>query len=83
MSHYRSRPDSTLGLPTVESVFYDFAGDSAGLAPGDVIESADGAASDDIDALRRIFREDGRTVVLKIKRGTKNVETTVRLRREI
>lgn len=32
MSHYRSRPDSTLGLPTVESVFYDFAGDCAGAA---------------------------------------------------
>lgn len=68
---------------TVSSVRAGSAGDAAGLAPGDVIESADGTLSDDIDALRRIFREDGRTVVLKIKRGTKNVETTVRLRREI
>jgi hypothetical protein len=56
---------------------------AAGLRDGDIISAIGGnpASTLTLEQVRRIFRQNGRTYRLKIRRGERDVEATIRLRR--
>ncbi len=56
---------------------------AAGLREGDIISAIGGnpASTLTLEQVRRIFRQNGRTYRLKIRRGERDVEATIRLRR--
>jgi hypothetical protein len=55
----------------------------AGLQPGDIMERLDGqdVSRLPLDVVRQMFREDGRTRLLRIRRGAATLKLTLRLRR--
>ncbi|MFL6227864.1 MAG: aspartyl protease family protein [Pyrinomonadaceae bacterium] len=60
-------------------------GAEAGLRAGDVLARIDGrdAATFTLDAITRLFTEDGRVCALTVRRGAETVETQIKLRRRI
>ena len=79
----RSAPE--FKLLEVESVDMGSAADLAGLMAGDAIESIDsaGTSSMPLDLILRMFKQDGATYLLGIRRGADTVEFKLQLHRRI
>jgi hypothetical protein len=60
-------------------------GAAAGLRAGDVLAGIDGRAAAEftLDAITRLFTEDGREHTLTVRRGAEDVQTRIKLRRRI
>lgn len=69
----------------VQRVVEGSAAATAGLAPGDVIVAVDGkpASTYTLESIHDLFRQDGRTMTLGIRRGESTMDVKVRLKKMV